>query len=154
MRVKRLFALVSTFVLLISMTGVLPVAAASLPYSSTGVTQTFVVLYKKNTVPSNAAALVSKAGGTLVNSYKQIGVLIASSDNAAFSANLLKDSRVQGAVATTKFATHLDAGVTENNAPTIDPGTPAPGNDSLSGLQWDMVQIHAPEARAINGHPS
>jgi subtilisin family serine protease len=29
--------------------------------------------------------------------------------------------------------------------------TPAPGGDSLSGLQWDMDQIHAPEARAING---
>jgi subtilisin family serine protease len=29
--------------------------------------------------------------------------------------------------------------------------TPAPGSDSLSGLQWDMDQIHSPEARAING---
>ena len=29
--------------------------------------------------------------------------------------------------------------------------TPAPGDDPLSSLQWDMVQIHAPEARAING---
>ena len=28
---------------------------------------------------------------------------------------------------------------------------PAPGDDTLSGLQWDMNQIHAPEARAITG---
>jgi subtilisin family serine protease len=33
----------------------------------------------------------------------------------------------------------------------IEAGTPAPGDDSLSGLQWDMAQIKAPEARAING---
>ncbi len=108
MKVKKAFALITTLVMLISMTGVLPVAAASLPYSSTGVTQTYIVLYKKNAVPSNAASSVSKAGGTLVYSYKQIGVLIASSDNAAFSANLLKDTNVQGAAATTGFATQLD----------------------------------------------
>src|SRR6266508_4649340 len=105
MKVKKAFALISTLVMLISMTGVLPVAAASLPYSSTGVTETYIVLYKKNALPSDAASTVSNAGGTLVYSYKQIGVLIASSDNAAFTANLLKDSRVEGAAATTNFAT-------------------------------------------------
>jgi lantibiotic leader peptide-processing serine protease len=151
MKVKKAFAFLSMFIMLISMTGVMPVAAASLPYSSTGVTETYVVLYKKNTVPSDAATLVSKAGGSLVYSYKQIGVLIARSDNAAFKANLLTDSRIQGASATTKFGTQLDGSVADDNAPTVDPGTPAPGNDPLSGLQWDMVQIHAPEARAING---
>ena len=62
------------------------------------------------------------------------------------------DSRVAGAVATAGFATQLsdDQGTTDEAA-AIDPGTPAPGSDSLSGLQWDMDQIHAPEARAING---
>src|ERR1041385_3282225 len=105
MKVKKAFALISTLVMLVSLMGVFPVAAASLPYSGTGVTQTYIVLYKKNAVPSNAASSVSKAGGTLVYSYKQIGVLIASSDNALFTANLLKDSNVQGAAATTSFAT-------------------------------------------------
>src|SRR5258705_4033043 len=108
MKFKKAFALMSTLVMMVSMMGVFPAAAASLPYSSTGVTQTYVVLYKKNAVPSNAASSVSKAGGTLVYSYKQIGVLIASSDNASFRANLLKDSNVQGASATTSFATKLD----------------------------------------------
>ena len=28
---------------------------------------------------------------------------------------------------------------------------PAPGSDSLTGLQWDMDQIHTPEAHAITG---
>jgi len=56
------------------------------------------------------------------------------------------------AAATTNFATQLsdDANAADNSAaPTLN--TPAPGNDTLSGLQWDMAQIHAPEARAITG---
>ena len=154
MKLKKAFALLSTLVMLISMVGVLPVTAAPLPYSSTGVTQTYIVLYKKNAVSSTAATSIAKAGGTLVYSYKQIGVVIASSDNALFSANLLKDNSVQGATATTGFATQLDVDTSDTDAEAPTPGTPAPGNDSLSGLQWDMVQIHAPEARAINGGSS
>src|SRR6266508_6470505 len=151
MKVKKVFALISTLVMLVSMVGVFPVAAASLPYSSTGVTQTYIVLYKKNATPSDAASTVSKAGGTLVYSYKQIGVLIASSDNALFSANLLKDSNVQGASATSGFATQLEGNTSDDNAEAPTPNTPVTDSDSLSGLQWDMVQIHTPEAHAITG---
>lgn len=154
MKVRRVFAFLTSIVMLISMTGVLPVAAAPMQYSSTGITQTYVVLYKSNAVASNAATSVSRAGGTLVYSYNQIGVVIARSDNAAFSSNLLKDSKVQGAVATTGFATQIDVDNFDTNVDVPTPGTPAPGNDNLSGLQWDMVQIHAPEARAINGGSS
>src|SRR6266498_3622801 len=152
MKFKKAFALMSTLVMMVSMMGVFPAAAASLPYSSTGVTQTYVVLYKKNAVPSGAASAVSKAGGTLVYSYKQIGVLIASSDNALFTANLLKDSNVQGASATAGFATQLsDEVATDETASPLPDNAPATDSDSLSGLQWDMVQIHTPEAHAITG---
>ena len=160
MKFKKAFQLVLTLMMLISMTSVVPAVAASregasaFSYSSTGVNQTYIVLYKKNSVSSDAATLITKAGGKLVYSYKQIGVVIASSDNAAFSANLLKDSRIQGAAVTAGFATQLDVDTTDASAEAITPGTPAPGNDTLSGLQWDMDQIHAPEARAINGGSS
>ena len=152
MKIKKAFALISTLVMIISMVGVVPVAAASLPYASTGVTETYVVLYKKNAIPSDAAASVTKAGGTLVYSYKQIGVLIAKSDNSLFRSNLLKDSRVDGAAATTKFATRVDDefNVDTADAPLPD-SAPATDSDNLSGLQWDMVQIHTPEAHAITG---
>jgi subtilisin family serine protease len=154
MKVRKVFAFFTSIVMLIAMTGVLPVAAAPMQYSSTGVTQTYVVLYKSNTVAANAASSVSAAGGALVYSYNQIGVLIARSDNAAFSSNLLKDSRVQGAVATTGFATQIDVDSFDTNVDVPTPGTPAPGSDTLSGLQWDMDQIQAPAARAINGGSS
>src|ERR1043165_2406395 len=154
MKVKKAFALMSTLVMLVSLIGVFPVAAAStasLPYASTGVTQNYIVLYKQNSVSSDAASLVTNAGGALVYSYQQIGVVIAKSDNALFSANLLKDSRVQGAVATTHFATQLNDDTSTDNTAAPTPGTPAPGTDNLSGLQWDMTQIHAFEAHDVTG---
>jgi subtilisin family serine protease len=152
MKVRKMLALVTTLIMLVSLTGVFPVVAASLPYSSTGVTQTYVVLYKKNALPSGAAASISNAGGTFVYGYSKIGVVIAKSDNAYFRSNLLLDSRVGGAAATTKFATQLndELAADASDAP-VDLNTPATDNDTLSGLQWDMVQIHTPEAHAITG---
>jgi len=116
----------------------------------TGSMQTYIVLYKAQAVPADASVTVATAGGTLVYSYNQIGVAIAQSDNATFSASLKADTRVQGAAPTTGFA----AGIIDDDAEEAEvavEGTPAPGDDNLSFLQWDMIQIHAPEARAING---
>ncbi len=110
--------------------------------------QTYLVLFNGNAVAKEA---ITQAGGTLVANYDAIGVAVVRSSNSTFAATVKKDSRVEGAAATAGFATRLtdDASTDALSAPT--PSIPAPGNDSLSGLQWDMVQIHAPEARAING---
>jgi len=43
---------------------------------------TYIVLYKANSVPSNAATALSAAGGKLVWSYREIGVAIAQSSDA------------------------------------------------------------------------
>src|SRR5262245_26526525 len=114
-------------------------------------TSTYLVVYKGTSVPSDAASSIQKAGGSIVATYGQIGVVVAASSNASFASNAQKDNKVDGAAATAGFATSV-GGVNgaDDNAP-VQPGTPAPGSDSLSGLQWDMVQIHDPQARAING---
>jgi subtilisin family serine protease len=115
-----------------------------------GSSQTYLVLYKGNAVAADA---IAKAGGTLVANYSAIGVAVARSSSATFAANIRKDSRVEGATATAGFATKLERDV--NAADEVAaPNTPATDNDSLSGLQWDMVQIHAPEAHAITGGSS
>jgi subtilisin family serine protease len=130
------------------------IQASFAPVASAGATGTFLVVYKGTAVPSTAEARIQAAGGSLVYSYPQIGVAVATSDDASFGTTLRSsDSSVQGAVATAKFGTRLsDPGATgDAGEQAIDPGTPAPGDDSLSGLQWDMEQIQAPEARAITG---
>jgi len=159
MKSQKAIALFSALAVVFSMINAVPAGASSSsagtssPRSLSGAAaQTYIVLYKANAVPSNAATQITKAGGTLVYSYSAIGVAIASSANTSFAANTLKDTRVQGAAATTNFATQLSDDLNAADAsetPVVD--IPATDSDSLSGLQWDMVQIHTPEAHAITG---
>src|SRR5215213_2264397 len=114
--------------------------------SQAGAAQNYLVLYRGNAVAADA---IAKAGGTLIANYSAIGVAVARSSSATFAADVRKDSRVAGAAATAGFVTRLnqdtaDAGPLPGSAPATD-------SDSLSGRQWDMVQIHTPEAHAITG---
>src|SRR2546427_7337963 len=118
-----------------------------------GTMQTYIVLYNAQAVPADAARTITNAGGVLVYAYNAIGVLIARSDSPLFRDTLLADSRIENVSSTAGFATRLrDVVTTDASAPSqIVPGPPVTDNDSLSPLQWDMVQIHTPEAHAITG---
>src|SRR5256714_210880 len=117
----------------------------------------YIVLYKGQTIQGDAGSTIQKAGGTLVYAYPQIGVAIASSTNPSFRDNLLKSSNIANAAATDAYATQLQdpesrAGSDAEGPPQGDlPNSPATDSDSLSPLQWDMRQIHTPEAHAITG---
>ena len=118
-----------------------------------GTAQNYIVLYKTQSVSMDAANVIAKAGGVLVANYNAIGVVIARSDNDAFRSNLMKNSAIQGVAATEKFATRLpDEGV-KNSADALVYPVPAPGRSPI-GLTMGHGQIHAPEARAINGGSS
>ncbi len=119
--------------------------------SGAGAAANYIVLYKSQAVPKDAASTIAAAGGSLVYAYDQIGVAIARSDNTSFRDNLLKDARIDNASPTAGFATQLpdeqaDAGPPEGGLPN-SPAT----EDPLFSLQWDMRQIHTPEAHAITG---
>ncbi len=139
--------IIAALVIAVSIMSFVPTSAAP---NQAGTAQTYIVLYAQQAVPADAASSIANAGGTLVYSYNAIGVAIARSDNDAFRSNLLKDSRVENASATAGFATRLTDEMVVAGGPLPD-STPAPGDDPLSVFQWDMRQIHAPEARAING---
>jgi subtilisin family serine protease len=132
----------------ISMAGAAPVRS--------GTAQTYVVLYKSQSVPSNAASSIAAAGGSLVYSYDQIGVAIAQSSNAAFSANLAADAKVEGVSSTTNFGVQLNTEFEVVDAASISQAVAAGSwGDPMSNRQWDMRQIHVPEAYDINsGSPS
>src|SRR5438876_3518648 len=118
-----------------------------------GTVQTYIVLYNAQAVPADAARTITNAGGVFVYAYDAIGVVIARSDSPLFRDTLLADSRIENVSSTAGFATRLrDVVTTDASAPSqIVPGPPVTDNDSLSPLQWDMVQIHTPEAHAITG---
>jgi len=118
----------------------------------------YIVLYKGQTIQGDAASTIQKAGGTLVYAYPQIGVAIASSTNPSFRNNLLKNSSISNAASTAGYATQLPdtearaSSSSDSGPPAGDlPNSPATDSDSLSPLQWDMRQIHTPEAHAITG---
>lgn len=120
--------------------------------TATGELQTYVVLAKSAAPLGDAAQTVAAAGGTLVAEYGQIGVVIARSANPSFSTDISQDSRIEGVSATTGFGVQPfgPAGSDEASAGDL-PNAPATDSDPLSPLQWDMRQIHAPEAHAITG---
>jgi subtilisin family serine protease len=116
---------------------------------------TYIVLYKQQAVPLDAAQAVQKAGGTWVYSYPEIGVVIARSTSSSFQASLLKDNTIEGVAATDDFGVQVgpveDASHDGDGGPGDLPNAPATDADTFSGLQWDMRQIHTPEAHAITG---
>src|SRR6266699_4226080 len=69
-------------------------AIAALAFASSAFAQNYVILYKQNSVASDAAATVKQAGGSVVTTYPQIGVVIARSNSPSFSTAVLKDSRI------------------------------------------------------------
>lgn len=123
-----------------------PAVGASVSVAS-GPQATYVVVYGAGASTSGAARAVTAAGGTLVADYSQIGVVVARSSNAGFATTMRSVRGVEGASRTAAFATKVDSGSGAQSpvAPTV-----VNGPDSLSGLQWDMDQINAPAARAVN----
>ena len=118
-----------------------------------GTGQTYLVLYKGSAVPGDAGPRIAAAGGSLVYSYDQIGVAIAQSDASGFEGNLLADARIEGVSPTGSFGVQLNDDVELVDAADV----PQAGTwgDAMSSRQWDMVQIHVPEAQAIeSGSPS
>src|SRR5215212_2480092 len=128
----------------------------SLAFASSASADSFIVLYKGNAVPSSARADVQTAGGTFVHAYNQIGVAIARSDSASFATKLGRDNRVEGVASTAGFASRLSPAETEASGPPPGnlPNAPATDGDTFSPMQWDMRQIHTPEAHAITGGSS
>jgi lantibiotic leader peptide-processing serine protease len=141
-------ALIAALLVVGMMTALGPSAGAD----TTGPTETYIILYKKHSVPTNAANTVKSAGGTFVHSYDKIGVVIARSNDSAFRANVMQNAGVEGAQSTADFAMRIDDGTNDEGPPPGDlPNAPATDSDTFSGLQWDMRQIKAPEAHAITG---
>ena len=146
MRIRPVLSVTALVAATLAVTSVPGGAGAS---TTTSTSETFLVVFHGSSVPADVSRIVSNADGTVVAAYDKIGVVVARSASTTFAASVGKDARIEGVAATTGFGTRLDADTAADTA--IPIAAPAPGNDSLSGLQWDMVQIHVPEAREING---
>jgi subtilisin family serine protease len=130
---------------------VLLAAAVAVPGASAS---TYIVLYQDQALPTNAARAISRAGGTVVRSWPQIGVITARSTNPSFRDLLLSDTSIENVSATDNFGIRVDPFSGDPPAKKADGLANVPATDAaepLFGLQWDMRQIQTPEAHAITG---
>jgi subtilisin family serine protease len=128
-------------------------ALAAAVFASTASAGRYIVVSKGQASASSAASAVAQAGGSVVATYPAIGVVVASSESPSFRSTLLKDNRIWNASSTSGFGSLVDGSLEAAGPPVGDlPNFPA--NDAaepLFSLQWDMRQIHTPEAHAITG---
>ncbi len=113
----------------------------------------YVIMYKGSSVPASAQGQIARSGGTVVVSYNQIGVVVARSLNDSFQAAMEQDARVEGVAKSDQPVAQANPVSADSHGDDQQPELPnAPaGQDNLAPLQWDMRQIHAPEANAITG---
>ena len=115
----------------------------------------FLISFSDGVVPANADDLVAAAGGTVAARYSSVGAILAQSASASFATTVRAAAGVDavGAVgaAHSRIDLPLPAGERGPRSRPSAPTPPAtPGDDPLSFRQWDMEQIHAPEARAMS----
>jgi lantibiotic leader peptide-processing serine protease len=129
------------------------VAATALMAASAASAATYVVMYKGTSVPADAKTKIARSGGTVVASYNAIGVVVANSLYDTFESAMEQDSRVQGVARSDKPVAQVNPVSVDSHGDDQQPELPnAPANqDPLAPLQWDMRQIHVPEANAITG---
>jgi hypothetical protein len=121
----------------------LAVAAAFTPAA---LAERYVVLYKGGASISKAGDWIERSGGTVVANYGEIGVVIARSSSPTF-AQAMKGGAGIDTVAVSRAVAKVDV---PDTSPGDLPNAPAT-EDSLAARQWDMRQIHTPEAHAITG---
>jgi subtilisin family serine protease len=130
------------------------VATAPTP-AKLGPTRTYVVLYSGQMDAARSQQTIELAGGAIVAVYGQLGMAFARSDDTSFTSRARQIPGVIGVAQTDKHVWRLPPGSTglETNPGSADATTTAAAENAvgpLTGRQWDMKMIHAPEAHAAN----
>ena len=148
---SRLIGVASAAALTIGLIG----AAAAPAVAATGPETGYLVLAPQGKSIAKAAARIAAAGGTVVASYDQIGVLVVRSTNTAFS-TAVAGSGVESVASTEGLGTTL---VDDEETVAVDASSVEAAGDPTGeqywDLQWDMQQIDVDKAHEITtGDPS
>jgi subtilisin family serine protease len=126
-------------------------ASSATAASADGVLMNYVVNTKASLAHiRRVEAAVKAAGGTVVQSYPQIGVVIAQSTSSDFRTEVLASRDVQS-VGATRTAAVSEGPVGSAKAPAkgLAAGEATVVPDPEEGRQWDMVQIKADQAHNV-----
>ncbi|SIN85497.1 S8 family peptidase [Agromyces cerinus] len=155
MNKSRLIGVASAAALAIGLIGAAAAPAVAAPAAATGPEAGYLVLAPQGKSVAKAAARVAAAGGTVVASYDQIGVLVVRSTNTAFT-TAVAGAGVQSVASTEGLGTTL---VDDEESVALDASAVEAAGDPTGeqywGLQWDMTQIDVDKAHEITtGDPS
>ncbi|MFM2418947.1 MAG: hypothetical protein RL385_3670, partial [Pseudomonadota bacterium] len=110
--------------------------------------QTYLILFVANDVPSSAAKAIKAAGGSLVASFPEIGIGVARSASPAFLSAVGAMAGVDS-VAPTQGAALSSLPTKFPNRKLPKPKLPPSAGEPLLPMQWNLSQIHAQEAHAL-----
>lgn len=123
----------------------------ALAFAGVAQAQRFIVAYQHGAVPDRVAERdVARAGGEVVATYWQIGVVVAESSSPTFEAAIEKLPRVEGAAATAAYASAMSSESDEGWGGQL-PNEPATDADTFSSQQWGLRLVHGVEAHEITG---
>jgi hypothetical protein len=138
---------------LVAIVGGLAVGSTAQLANAQSTAATYLVVYKNERLPRHFESRIDQAGGSVAIAYREIGVVTAHSSNPDFERTVEADRRVLGVTLSPVIELGQGSAVLEAD-PDDNPGsgdyssTPVSDTDPLAGQQWDMRQIHAPEAHA------
>ncbi|TAM44846.1 MAG: serine protease [Acidobacteria bacterium] len=116
--------------------------AATKPATANQPKGRFLVVFKADTLPSDATQRVVKCGGTVARALQQIGV-VSATGNAAFAKTIAKDAKVLSVGPEQMFAAPDVQAIEVTADAAVPEGSPLPA-DSLYYYQWDIRRVGAP----------
>ena len=106
--------------------------------------QSYLILANGNSLPANLNANAAAAGGTLTNTFPEIGIAVATSSNPNFAAQLERGPGIRSVVTnlTVQWVSPVEQVAAEHvgNPPTSG------DDDFFFDLQWGHDAVDAPEA--------
>lgn len=124
------------------------VASAAAPTAAPA-SQSYIILSKTNRVPNSLVAAVNAAGGTVTDRIDKIGVVVASSSNAAFPSRIAALDGVEAIAPNVTFSygepTAREAIKNAGSPPYSDE------DDFFFNLQWGHTAVDAVEAWQTRG---
>jgi subtilisin family serine protease len=121
-------------------------ATAAKPVTAAQSNGRYLVVFKSDTLPSDAARRVADSGGTVVRTFEQIGV-VSAIGNATFVSKIAKDNKVLSVGPEHMFAAPdvKPIELTENvTAGEPEAGPMYPADSYYYYWQWDIRRIGAP----------
>jgi subtilisin family serine protease len=118
-------------------------AASAAPATQTATNGRYLVVFKTDTLPSDAAQRIAKNGGKLVLSFNEVGVttVIGTAD---FASKMAKDTKVLAVGSEHVFKMPDYTVVEADDSNTADIEAAPLASDNLYPYQWDMRRIGAP----------